>query len=91
LYGALKTKFPQIAFHQYSFYVYTDGDDPEKDYVAVDVSEKYAEKASLYDDVFECWGAETNHSLTIWNRVPARGHDLWFKNELRKKVADEAG
>jgi LmbE family N-acetylglucosaminyl deacetylase len=89
LYGALEKKFSQIDFHQYCFYVYTNGGDPKSDYVAVDVSEEYGDKSRLYSDIFEYSGANVNRFLTMWNRVPERGHDLWFRNELRKEVPDE--
>jgi LmbE family N-acetylglucosaminyl deacetylase len=91
LYGALEKKFSQIDFHQYCFYVYTKGSDPASDYVAVDVSGEYDDKACLYSEIFEFSGASVSRFLVMWNRVPKRGHDLWFRNELRKEVPDEEG
>jgi hypothetical protein len=87
LYRVLRTERSQIKFHQYLFYVYTGGD-PQRGFVTIDVSEKYVEKARLYADIYEYSGPDLKQFLVRLNRVPELGHDLWFRNELRKEVSD---
>jgi LmbE family N-acetylglucosaminyl deacetylase len=88
VYKALKADLPQVKFHGYLFYVYTYGDAPINGFSVVDVSQEYAKKIKVYEEIYEYLGKDLKYFLTSLNRTPEAGHDYWFRNELRKKLSE---
>jgi len=86
LYRLMKNRFSTVEFYPYFFYVDTDGGDPKNGHTTINVKQKYLEKALLYSDIFEYEVPSLHKLLISYNRVPERGHDQWFSNELRKPI-----